>query len=226
MAACEKAPEETAAVNVAGTLAAIRAAAEAGAHVVFFSSSQVLDGEAPLADEGAAPAPKNVYGRQKLAVERAIAGEKLPAAAVRVTKVLSDTPVGMFLGWHRNLSRGQPALAATNMTLAPVSAQASADMVIALGDNRCAGLWHLSSSDELSYYDAALRMADIGGLPRHLVRGEAVTEAQVPDIFRHRYTALATAKAAALPGISIQDAATTLSALFSRFPAGNAAGAN
>jgi len=118
----------------------------------------------------------------------------MPAAVMRVTKVLSNRPVGMFHGWYQSLTQGKPAVAATNMTLAPVSAQDAADLAIALGDGRHTGIWHLSSSDELPYDVAAMRMADICGLPRHLVRGEPGDQQQVPDIFRHRYTALADAK--------------------------------
>jgi len=217
MVACETSPDETRKINVTGTLRAIRAAAEAGAHIVFFSSSQVFDGETPLPAEDAAPMPKNVYGRQKLEVERAIADERLPAAVVRVTKVLSNRPVGMFHGWHKNLTQGLPAVAATNMTLAPVSAQDAADLAIHLGGGRHSGVWHLSSSDELPYHAAALRLAEICGLPRHLVRGEPVTEQQVPSIFRHRHTALQTQKAAKLPGVTIKTASDTLDALFGEY---------
>jgi dTDP-4-dehydrorhamnose reductase len=217
MAACEASPDVTRNINVTGTLAAMRAAADAGAHIVFFSSSQVFDGETPLPTEDAPPTPKNVYGRQKLEVERAIANERLPAAIMRVTKVLSDRPVGMFHGWYQNLAQGKPAVAATNMTLAPVSAQDCADLALALGDGRHTGIWHLSSADELPYEAAALRMAEICGLPPHLVRGEPVTEQQVPDIFRHRYTALQTQKAAKLPGVIIKTASETLDALFGEY---------
>jgi dTDP-4-dehydrorhamnose reductase len=214
MVVCEKSPDETRAINVAGTLAAMRAAADSGAHVVYFSSSQVFDGETPYPAEDAATSPKNVYGRQKLDVETAIAGERIPAAIMRVTKVLSSRPVGMFHGWYQNLAQGKPAVAATNMTLAPVSAQDCADLAIALGRKRQRGIWHLSSPDEMPYDAAARRMAEICGLKSDLVRGEPVTEQQVPNIFRHRYTALNAAKASALPGIVVKPASETLDLLF------------
>jgi dTDP-4-dehydrorhamnose reductase len=217
MAVCEKSPDETRAINVSGTLAAMRAAAEAGSHVVYFSSSQVFDGETPLPAEDAETSPKNVYGRQKLDVEVAVAREQIPAAIMRVTKVLSSRPVGMFHGWYQNLSQGKPAVAATNMTLAPVSAQDCADLAIALGRQRQRGIWHLSSSDEMPYDAAARRMAEICGLKSDLVQSEPVTEQQVPDIFRHRYTALNSAKASALLGIAIKPATETLDLLFGAY---------
>jgi len=217
MAACEASPDETRKMNVTGTLAAMRAARDAGAHIVFLSSSQVFDGETPLVQEDAPPSPKNVYGSQKLEVENAIENENISAAVLRVNKVLSSRPVGVFHGWYQSLTRGMPAIAATNMTLAPVSAQAAADIAIELGEARRSGIWHLSSSDELPYYDAALKMAAICGLPQHLVRGEPVTEQQVPGIFRHRYAALNTEKVSKLPGVSIKPATDTLAELFAEF---------
>jgi len=220
MVACEASPDETRATNVSGTLAAMRAASDAGAHIVFFSSSQVFDGETPLAPEAATRAPKNVYGRQKLEVENAIEVENFPAAVLRVTKVLASRPVGMFASWYQNLTRGMPAVAATNITLAPVSARAVTDVAIELGDARRSGVWHLSSSDELSYHEALQKMAAICGFPLHLVRGEPVMEKQVPKIFRHRYAALSTEKVSKLPGVSIKPAADTLAELFWRLSRG------
>ncbi len=220
MVACEASPDETRATNVTGTLAAMRAASDSGAHIVFFSSSQVFDGETSLATEGTTRAPKNVYGRQKFEVENAIEIENFPAAILRVTKVLASRPVGMFASWYQNLARGLPAVAATNITLAPVSVRAAADVAIGLGDARRSGFWHLSSSDELPYYEALLKMATICGFPVHLVRGEPVTEKQVPKIFRQRYAALSTEKVSKLPGISIKPATDTLAELFGRFSRG------
>jgi dTDP-4-dehydrorhamnose reductase len=218
MAACEASPDLTGKVNVTGTLAAMRAASDAGAHIVFLSSSQVFDGETLLVPENASRVPKNVYGRHKLEVETAIEREKIPTSILRVTKILANQPVGMFANWYQSLAQGNPAVAATNMTLAPVSAQAAADVAIRLGDERRSGIWHLSSSDEVPYYDAALKMAVDCGFPQHLVRGEQVTEQQVPNIFRHRYAALNTEKLSNVPGVLIKSATDTLIELFAEFP--------
>jgi dTDP-4-dehydrorhamnose reductase len=219
MQACESAPDAARRVNVENTLKVMRALAQTGAHLVFLSSGQVFDGEVPRPDERALRRPKNRYGRHKLEVEEAIAREGLPAAALRVTKILAKVPVGMFRTWHEALRAGRPAVAATNMTIAPVSAQDVAQTAMRLGFERRAGPWHLSSSDELTYADAALRMAEICGLPPALVRGEEVTEAQVPAIYRHRYAALNSDKLAGALAFPIHPAAAVLTELFSAFPA-------
>ncbi|HKO08903.1 MAG TPA: sugar nucleotide-binding protein [Alphaproteobacteria bacterium] len=216
--ACERDPEATARVNVEGTLAVMRMLAARGTELVFLSSSQVFDGETPLPDEEAACRPKNAYGRQKLALEAAIAREGLPAAVLRPTKVLAAEPVGMFRLWYEKLRRGEPAVAASDMTLAPVAAEEVAGAAIALGDRRCRGIWHLSSADELSYAEAAAMMAEACGFPPGLVRGEAVPEASVPAIFRHRCSALDARKIAHELGLPIRPARAVLRQLFADFP--------
>jgi dTDP-4-dehydrorhamnose reductase len=222
MQQCESAPDAAHRINVENTLRVMRALAQAGTHIVFLSSGQVFDGEIPRPAESAPPRPKNRYGRHKLEVEEAIAREGLPAAALRVTKILATVPVGMFRTWYDGLLGGRPAVAATNMTIAPVSVQDVAQAAMRLGFARHAGPWHLSSSDELTYAEAALRMAETCGLPRALVRGEDVTETQVPAIYRHRYAVLNSDKLAAL-GFPIRPAAAVLTELFSAYPAASSA---
>ncbi len=222
MRTCERDPHAAARVNVDGTLAVMRRLAARGTQLVFLSSSQVFDGETPLPDEAAACRPKNAYGRQKLALEAAIAREGLPAAVLRLTKVLAAEPVGMFRLWYENLRRGEPAVAASDMTLAPLSAAEVAEAAIALGERRCRGIWHLSSADEISYAEAAAMMAEACRLPPGLVHGEPVSEAQVPAIYRHRYSTLNAQKIAHAFGVPIRPARAVLAELFVGFPASGA----
>jgi dTDP-4-dehydrorhamnose reductase len=218
MQACENAPDVARLVNVENTLRVMRALAQAGTHLVFLSSGQVFDGEVPRPEETTPRRPKNVYGRHKAEVEEAIERERLPAAFVRVTKILAKTPVGMFRTWYDALRAGQPAVAAANMTIAPVAVEDVAQAAMRLGLERHAGSWHLSSSDELPYAEAALRMAQACGLPSMLIRGEDVTETQVPAIYRHRYAALDSGKLANALGFPIRPAAAVLSELFAAYP--------
>jgi dTDP-4-dehydrorhamnose reductase len=215
MRACEDAQSETWRVNVDATLALMRHLAGEGTHLVYLSSAQVFDGETHAPAEDAPRLPKNAYGRQKLAVETAIEQEKFPTAIIRVNKVLARKPVGLFRVWLDNLARAQPVVAATNLTLAPVAAGAVASAAIRLGNARCLGAWHLSSADELSYFEAARQMAEICGLPQHLVQGETLTEAQVPSIFRHRFAALDARKFARRFDVPIHSARDVLVGQFS-----------
>jgi dTDP-4-dehydrorhamnose reductase len=216
MQRCEQHPEAARQVNVHGTLSVMRALAAAGTHLVFLSSGQVFDGETRLPDETTPCRPRNVYGRLKFEAENEIARERLPASILRPTKILGSQPVGMFRTWYDALRIGGPAIAASNMTIAPVSLKDVAQAAIMLATGRRTGVWHLSSSDEVPYDAAALRMADLCGFPQSLVRAQEVTEAEVPAIYRPRYAALASGRLAALP-FPIRSAATVLAALFSTY---------
>lgn len=218
MQVCQATPEPSRRINVDNTLELMRRLAGRGTHLVFLSSSQVFDGETPAPAEDAATCPKNEYGAQKLAVELAIAREGLPAAVLRPTKVLADQPVGVFRGWFEALSQGKPASAATNMALSPVMVADVAEAAVRLAEGAHRGIWHLGSSDEIGYYAAARLMAEMRGLPLSLVRGEDVTEAQVPSIFRHRHVTLSCEKIARSLGMPIKPARIILNALFARFP--------
>ena len=217
MQACQGDPARSRRINVDNTLDLMRRLADRGTHLVFLSSSQVFDGETPMPDEAAPTAPKNEYGAQKLAVEAAIERQKLPAAVLRVTKVLADRPVGVFKGWFEALAKGQPVQAATNMALSPVMVADVAEAAERLAAGRHRGVWHLGSSDDIGYFDAARLMAETRQLPVALVQGAELSEAQVPDIYRHRYVTLSCEKIAGLP-MPVRRARDILDTLFAGFP--------
>ncbi len=218
MQACQAEPARSRRVNVDNTLELMRRLAERGTHLVFLSSSQVFDGETPLPDEAAPTGPKNEYGSQKLAVEQAIEREGLPAAVLRVTKILADRPVGVFKGWLEALAKGQPVQAATNMALSPVIVGDVAEAAERLAGGRHRGIWHLGSSDDILYFDAARLMAEMRHLPVSLVRGEELTEVQVPDIYRHRYVTLGCEKIARTLSMPVRSARNILKTSFAGFP--------
>jgi dTDP-4-dehydrorhamnose reductase len=218
MQVCQSDPARSRRINVDNTLDLMRRLADRGTHLVFLSSSQVFDGETPMPDEAAPTAPKNEYGAQKLAVEEAIERQKLPAAVLRVTKVLADRPVGVFKGWFEALAKGQPVQAATNMALSPVMVTDVAEAAQRLAAGRHRGIWHLGSSDDIGYFDAARLMAETRHLPLSLVQGEELTDAQVPEIYRHRYVTLSCEKIARTLPMPVRRARDILDTLFAGFP--------
>ena len=87
-----------------------------------------------------------------------------------------------------------------------------------LAAGRHRGVWHLGSSDDIGYFDAARLMAETRHLPLSLVRGEELTEVQVPGIYRHRYVTLRCEKIARSLPIPVRSARDILDTLFSGFP--------
>jgi dTDP-4-dehydrorhamnose reductase len=224
MRACQEDPKGSRKVNVTNTLKVLRRLAERGTRSVFLSSSQVFDGETPEPDEERPTCPKNEYGAQKVAVERAIAEEELPVAVLRVTKVLAEHPVGLFKGWFEDLRQGRPIEPATNIALSPVTVSDVALAVARLGFEGRAGIWHLGSRDSVSYDEAARLMAGVHCLPASLVQGQALSEGQVPEIYRHRNVTLSCRKISQALGMPVRDAREILHQLFSEFGRDSAAG--
>lgn len=218
MRACQADAEDSRRVNVDGTLQVLRSLSARGARGVFLSSSQVFDGETPAPAEECPTRPKNVYGAQKVAVERAVAVEGLPVAVLRVSKVLAERPVGMFKGWFEALGAGREIEAASNMTLSPVTVAEVAAAAFGLAAGGADGLWHLSAGDEIVYAEAARRMAEIHGLEADKVRAVPVSDAVVPAIFRHRHATLDSRKIERRLGLARRPSVAVLDELFRRFP--------
>ncbi len=223
MRACQDEPVLTRRVNVDNTIELMRRLADRGTHLVFLSSSQVFDGETANPAEDATTCPKNEYGAQKLAVEQAIARHELPAAILRPTKILASHPVGVFKAWFDALGKGQAIQAATNMPISPVMVEDVARAARLLVAGRHRGIWHLGASDEMTYFEAARLMAERRQMPLTLVKGEALTDAQVPSMYRHRHATLSSRKVARALDMPLRGTRDVLAMLFARFPPAAAA---
>jgi dTDP-4-dehydrorhamnose reductase len=87
---CEAAPDRARAVNEIGSSNVVRAATSVGARVVYVSTDYVFDGRKGAAyEESDEPNPLNVYGRTKLAGERAVA-EAANGTIVRTSWVFGE----------------------------------------------------------------------------------------------------------------------------------------
>ncbi len=159
MQACQSDPARSRRINVDNTLDLMRRLADRGTHLVFLSSSQVFDGETPMPDEAAPTAPKNEYGAQKLAVEEVIERQALPAAVLRVTKVLADRPVGVFKAGSRRWPRASRCRPRPTWPCRRHGRRRRRGGRAA-GRRRHRGVWHLGSSDDIGYFDAARLMAE------------------------------------------------------------------
>lgn len=214
MRACQNEPLATRHVNVDNTIELMRRLADKGAHLVFFSTSQVFDGASQAPAEDAVANPRNEYGAQKLAVERAIARYDLPAAILRITKVFGDRPTGTFETWRRTLAGAGTIQAALNLALSPVTTADVGSLARQLAAGRHRGIWHLSAADSLTYVDAARLLAESVGQSSSRVVGETLTEAQVPSIYRLGNARLACEKITRTFGIAPKPARDVLSTLF------------
>jgi len=220
MRACQTEPLATRHVNVDNTIELMRRLADRGAHLVFFSTSQVFDGTLPAPAEDDLRNPRNQYGAQKLAVENAITRFDLPATILRVGKVIGDRPTGVFEAWHRALAGGGSIQAATNLALSPVAVADVGVVARQLAGGRHRGIWHFAAADTVTYADAAQLLAEGVGQPSSRVVGEALTEAQVPSIYRLPNAQLACDKIVQAFGIALKPSREVLRGVFAAVASG------
>lgn len=178
---CEEHPEETRRLNVEATLAAARSAAEAGARFVFYSSDYVFDGKKRSYREEDEPSPLNVYGRQKLEVERGIAELKGAHLVLRVS--------GLF-GWEmrgknyvlqvlRRLRSSERVRAALDQVYSPTYVESLAAATAGLLEKGQSGLFHAAGEDAVSRSEFASLVAEAFSFP-----GGAVEPAAAKDLVK------------------------------------------
>ncbi len=169
---CEKAPLETRAVNVDGTIELARRLLGEGILPVIFSSDYIFGGDAAPYAENAPMAPLNEYGRQKAEVE-----ERLRAMApgahliLRLSKVFSlRTNDGTLLDdMARRLAQGDYP-AAADQWFCPTLVDDLVKAVILLLARGARGTVNLCSPAGWSRHEMAVLMADALGVPPGRVR--------------------------------------------------------
>jgi dTDP-4-dehydrorhamnose reductase len=166
--ACERDPERAFRVNVGGTEAIARAAAERGLHLVTLSTDTVFPGDGGLQGEDATPRPLQVYGRTKVAAEAAALGLCPGAAVARVCLVTGrgHGPRGTAsesIAWA--LRDGRPLRLFTDQYRTPVDADSVAEALALLLERRGHGIYHLAGPERVSRHALGLRVAALLGLP-------------------------------------------------------------
>jgi dTDP-4-dehydrorhamnose reductase len=155
--ACRRDPQGTARINLGASVEMARRLIASGAFVVFLSSNAVYDGSTAFRRAADPPCPTTEYGRQKAEAERQLLA--LGATAVlRITKVLAPQ-TGLFAGWRASLESGRPIRPFSDMVMAPVSLPFAVEALVRIGAARRPGIYQLSADRDISYLEAACRVA-------------------------------------------------------------------
>lgn len=156
-------PDETALVNVQGTLKLIAQLTERGIPITFISSDNVFRGDVGGYSDCSVPQPVSVYGQQKRTVEQALMQQtdgqcsiirlsKIIGVAGRDNSILNDIT--------RQLLGKAPVKAAADLIFNPT---ALADIVQAVGlimRHQYTGYLNFCNPEAVSRYQLALRLAD------------------------------------------------------------------
>lgn len=196
-AMCDADPARSEAMNVGLPALLARLASQLGARLVHLSSEQAFDGErnAPYTT-GAAPAPINLYGRQKVASERAVlAAAPTLAAVVRAPLLMGDSPSGRRSLHERLLSdwaTGRPVKLYTDEFRQPCTAANLAEAMLELVERRdLNGVFHWAGAELLSRHEAGVRIREHFKLSERVAPIAAITRAQTPEAAKQRQACLA-----------------------------------
>jgi dTDP-4-dehydrorhamnose reductase len=172
---CESHESESFAVNVAGVLHVVQAAATIGARIVYFSSDYVFAGDAGPYREGDPVNPLGVYARHKVEAERA-----LPAGAltIRTTVVYGYEAQrkNFVYRLRRVLSEGGEMKVPIDQVSSPTYAPNLARAAVALANAGAKGIFHVAGPVRVNRYELALEAARVFGLD--LTRVLPVTTAE------------------------------------------------
>lgn len=207
---CETAPEATWKINVENTLVIANELVRAGCFVVFLSSNAVFSGQQPFPSEHERPHPISEYGRQKAEVEarlQSLAGGSVEGgsvAIVRLTKVLPDTK-GLVQSWIALLRDSTRIQAMDDYIFSPISLRFVTESLIKLASRQVGGIYHLSGSQDLSYYAFAQMLARASGAGLDLVESvKRSTDSTRESMEGSLYSALGMKQTLQKTGISPQ----------------------
>jgi dTDP-4-dehydrorhamnose reductase len=156
--ACEANPAATRDINTRAVIALADRLAAQGNSITFLSTSRVFPPWIENPPESTIPAPNTEYGRQKLAVEEYLLRNHPTAKIIRLSKVISPSLPLMEL-WSRSLDRRESLNAFQDFFLSPIALNSAAQAILQIALGLTPGIFHLSASDAISYFEMAQFMA-------------------------------------------------------------------
>lgn len=179
---CEREPQRSARVNVAGPLRVAEWCSRHGAHLVFVSSDYVFDGTAGPYSEEAQTNPVNVYGEHKAEAEAGIEAI-LPQShlIVRTTGVFGEEQArkNFVLRLCDRVRNGETVKVPIDQIGNPTWSEDLAGAILSALDSGYRGLLHAAGATLLSRYDFALSVARVFALDqKRIIPVETETLAQ------------------------------------------------
>ena len=209
---CRRDPAGTRWVNVTQTLKLAHRLAGQGCFVVFLSSNLVFDGSKPLRHPAEPTCPKTEYGHQKAEAEAGLARLGNRFGVVRLTKVFhSEMP--LVRGWIQSLSDGKPIHPFADFMCSPISLETTIRAVATVAENQLNGIWHLSSSADITYAGIAQHIAGRQKFDATLVQPVSCREAATLE-HRPLYTTLDATRSQKELGFEIPDPVSVIDTTF------------
>ncbi len=176
----ESEPEACRAVNEVGSISLARACAERSISTLSFSSDLVFDGTANRAYlEHDEPAPLNVYGHSKAALEAALASLPGKHLTIRTAAFFSPFDRHNFaVHCVERLQGGEVFEAASDCIVSPTYVPDLCRSALDLLLDGETGIWHLTNGEGVTWLEFAHRLAAAAGLGQGSLVGRSHLEMQ------------------------------------------------
>lgn len=164
LAKCQLHPETAQQVNVDNTKLVIDILQKQNNFIIFASTNLVFGSKEASFPLDACYAPEDIYSQGKVQIEEYLSSN-LPSrsAIVRLSKVLSkETP--LIKNWIEQLKTKQTLSPFLDHYLAPVWLADVVELFKTIALQHCAGAFHLSGAEDVSYASFAEGLADLMGV--------------------------------------------------------------
>lgn len=204
----ENEPEAARRINEIGAGHLAESAAARGARMIQLSTDFIFDGNAstPYAPD-AEPNPLSVYGRTKLAGERAVLAALPGAVLLRTAWVYAARGRNFVLTMLRLMREGQPVRVVADQIGTPTAAESVASAVWALAAaDGTTGIFHWTDAGVASWYDLAVAVSEeasaMGILDRPVEVVPIATAEYPTPAQRPRFSVLDTRSTVAATGLA------------------------
>jgi dTDP-4-dehydrorhamnose reductase len=151
-----------------------------GAKVILLSTSAVFNGSVPFEKAETIPNSSNEYGKLKAEAEKEVLAAGKNTVVIRLSKVLAPGNP-LFSGWAKNLQNGKKIKVFTDQFIAPITLSWATRSIIAVIDDKETGIYQFSANRDISYYQAALHLAQYHSVDMALVESEKASEKGIPE---------------------------------------------
>lgn len=162
-----------------------------GAQVIYLSTSAVFDCNHPRMQSNSCKSPMSIYGMTKSDGEDAVLGVGKKASVLRLTKVIHEN-LRILKEWTELLKVEKKIQAFVDLNFCPILIEDVTNALIAIAKKGEGGVYQVSGESDISYYEAAIVLADLLKINPNLVQPSRAVDCGLPQEFILRYTSLDT----------------------------------
>lgn len=172
--ACEIKKDLAWSVNVEGTKNIIEGCKRIGAKMIHISTDVVFDGKKSPYKEDDKPNPLSYYAKTKFEGEKAVRESGIKKLVLRVEVLYGyngDGSERSFTIWaYENLKKGKEIRVVNDQFNTPTLIDDIANAIKLLIKKNKEGLYHVAGSQSLSRYEMAVKIAEIFGFDKSLIK--------------------------------------------------------